>query len=454
LRQSGAGVLPRYSSLELGAVLLPAAVIYYSKEQVVKGWALLLISITQFQQGVPMTFADMSSFEYNLREYTSSRRRNQNHVARVRSKENGFEEKLVVLNPTFEPAKDGRLVPTLPLEHVGTVTYFNTLPNPIGLAEGCQVSVSRYERQNYENTGLGLTLEVVDSIYPFLESDIKRPGGRRLGLSAKQIAREIRCLTPSNKLYYYIVKRYRTSKASGELLASDVPWTERANMFRLVMPPHFVLDYLASVSQDWDKNEVCDMMREQKDIPHPPDLYDVVDSVSQVTWMDIALFRGFWLLAIDPLVSEYLDTSLVKFLLGREIPTLQSVIRRHLTEPIQNRDVDFLTKMHWGLLNLFLETPDAITRFAAALFTPFCESLVEDGVLSRCKYCHGYFKYRRTKKYCSLVSEGRDCGKKARNRLDYQRHRSTRLQYYRAEMRETREYYKKLRKFSSGSQVE
>lgn len=83
-------------------------------------------------------------------------------------------------------------------------------------------------------------------------------------------------------------------------------------------------------------------------------------------------------------------------------------------------------------------------------FTDFCYKfldeligdLIKEKQILRCHFCGDYFQYHKGKKYCSLISEGKNCGKKARNQINYQRHKEQIKPKARKSMRELRACYK------------
>ena len=67
----------------------------------------------------------------------------------------------------------------------------------------------------------------------------------------------------------------------------------------------------------------------------------------------------------------------------------------------------------------YLTMKNALELFLIKLFSDFGEDLVKNNKLTKCANCGEYFKYLKNKKYCSFHTEGKDCGKKARNKRYY-----------------------------------
>ena len=68
--------------------------------------------------------------------------------------------------------------------------------------------------------------------------------------------------------------------------------------------------------------------------------------------------------------------------------------------------------------------------------------LLKKKSLKLCPVCGRTFKYKERKIYCSPLTEGRDCGKKARNIRSYLHHRQERLRKSIKRMKELRKLYK------------
>ena len=71
------------------------------------------------------------------------------------------------------------------------------------------------------------------------------------------------------------------------------------------------------------------------------------------------------------------------------------------------------------------DSKDLLTRFCFSFLNDILDDLYQKKIISRCGLCGNAFVYNEHKKYCSLVSEGKDCGKKARNLAFYQKHKET-----------------------------
>lgn len=99
-------------------------------------------------------------------------------------------------------------------------------------------------------------------------------------------------------------------------------------------------------------------------------------------------------------------------------------------------------------LNTFFERynystmENALELFLIKMLESFGDELIEKRLLSKCSLCGNYFKFLKGKKYCSLRNDGRDCGKKVRNKRHYKKHRKKILRKARQTTRELRAFYK------------
>jgi hypothetical protein len=81
-------------------------------------------------------------------------------------------------------------------------------------------------------------------------------------------------------------------------------------------------------------------------------------------------------------------------------------------------------------------------NFCFKFYDNLIELLLLKNEINQCQLCGDYFKHLKGKKYCSLKSEGKDCGTKARNKRFYKDHKDTILPKARKTTRELRKWYK------------
>jgi len=72
------------------------------------------------------------------------------------------------------------------------------------------------------------------------------------------------------------------------------------------------------------------------------------------------------------------------------------------------------------------------------------EDLHRKKIISRCAACGNAFVFDENKKYCSLLSEGKNCGKSARNKAYYQKYQDKVKVKKRQEMANWRKYLKEM----------
>jgi len=88
------------------------------------------------------------------------------------------------------------------------------------------------------------------------------------------------------------------------------------------------------------------------------------------------------------------------------------------------------------------ESGDPFKQFCFSFVTSMRNSLLSRKLIAQCPYCGDFMLARQDKKYCSYDVEGKDCGKKARNKAFYARH----SQRIKETMKEEREDLKRYQR--------
>lgn len=105
-----------------------------------------------------------------------------------------------------------------------------------------------------------------------------------------------------------------------------------------------------------------------------------------------------------------------------------------------------IIKRYLALLNKFIATISygqyPFNDFCYQFFGNLLRDLIENKKICQCGLCGDVFPFKTKKKYCALLSEGKDCGKKARNRQFYLKHRDIILPKARKSTKELRAFYK------------
>ena len=99
-------------------------------------------------------------------------------------------------------------------------------------------------------------------------------------------------------------------------------------------------------------------------------------------------------------------------------------------------------------INAYIDTPEVedcyLSEFCDSVFFSLVDDMLEAGAVSECQFCGLLFPFEKGKKYCSPKTDGRNCGKTARNKKFYSKHRHSILSTQRREMKKTRKLYKNL----------
>ncbi len=90
------------------------------------------------------------------------------------------------------------------------------------------------------------------------------------------------------------------------------------------------------------------------------------------------------------------------------------------------------------------ESQDPLVRFCFSFLDDMLDDLYHKKIISRCAHCGNAFIFDENKKYCSLLSEGKNCGKSARNKTYYQRYQDKVKFKKRQGMVEWRKYLKEM----------
>jgi len=81
-------------------------------------------------------------------------------------------------------------------------------------------------------------------------------------------------------------------------------------------------------------------------------------------------------------------------------------------------------------------------NYALAVVQSVFQKAYQDHAIMQCQYCNRYIDYVKNKRFCSLNSEKRDCGKKARNKRHYQRNKERIIPKAISVNKELRAFYK------------
>lgn len=84
----------------------------------------------------------------------------------------------------------------------------------------------------------------------------------------------------------------------------------------------------------------------------------------------------------------------------------------------------------------------ALRNYTLAVLKSVINQSLKNNDFIICDYCGRFIDYHKGKKYCSLLSENRDCAKKARNKRYYEQTGHKNLDKYRRKTKELRTFYK------------
>lgn len=144
----------------------------------------------------------------------------------------------------------------------------------------------------------------------------------------------------------------------------------------------------------------------------------------------------------DRYVHQYLDEAISIF----ENNTHNLFKGWHVTkeddaEKIQSIFISDIKKV----LNLFYEKvkPDnGLGMFLSKIYSSFADELIRNKLFIKCLHCGLLAEYLKNKKYCSILTDGRSCAKRAHNKSYYATTGQKRLPKYRQTTKDLRAFYK------------
>jgi hypothetical protein len=105
-----------------------------------------------------------------------------------------------------------------------------------------------------------------------------------------------------------------------------------------------------------------------------------------------------------------------------------------------------LTPQYLEKLNTFYSTIKdrsfPFYDFCYKFFDDLLDELKDAQKITQCSFCGNIFPFHKSRKYCALQTEGKDCGKPARNQRFYAKHRKEILPKARKTTLELRALYK------------
>jgi len=114
------------------------------------------------------------------------------------------------------------------------------------------------------------------------------------------------------------------------------------------------------------------------------------------------------------------------------------VSHRFLAEGISNDFIDSFNSCY----DMLSSVKNPLVNFCFSFLQDLRDDLVERKLLAVCSFCGDHFAYKKGKKYCSIITERKDCGKKARNKRFYISHQKELRKKSQRTMKELRDYYK------------
>ncbi|MFH2035895.1 MAG: hypothetical protein ABIJ45_05775, partial [Candidatus Zixiibacteriota bacterium] len=243
---------------------------------------------------------------------------------------------------------------------------------------------------------------------------------------------DIFCLTPKKK------------RGLNKWYHSDIPWNDRIHMYQKTLLNFNILNIAHHGIEDIDLIEY-EHSGNYMEMPNNKEKKINIDGID-VYEEDMEFFNYLWYgTDFKNLFQEDTAAELLEFLMVKEFPALRAIMRNveHFRK-IEPNELSFLNKILENFDNL--EILDAFEEFLRGIFIYYILFLIELRIVKQCEFCGCVYEYNDRKKFCSLITDGRDCGKKARNKKYYENHKNILQSYYKNEMKLTREFSKSLNK--------
>jgi len=387
---------------------------------------------------------DLTNFESFLNEYVDELKKDYNKIIKVRDCSFPFNEKLTIKNPKLIFNNEHELAPRLSISPLKTYTFFITRHQDEQTRTAVYIKVTKYEEDNYKNSGLTLSFSVVNKILAVVES-INNEGKmyyKREDINILKMAQYRNKMFPFSSHLFDLIQY--SEKFSGleidNLYYSDKDWDDRLKYKYISFYPLVFLSEILT-GDTFHKCSYNPLKHEDPELsPLVSDKEDIIHEKYEVYFRVSDPYSLLWLSRDDNVLREFIDTKLLKFLCNHEFPILASISSNSLARPIKNNELKFINETLVSLLKLKRIQSNIITELAVETSFMIVSALTEFKVLSNCKYCGLFMRYRYNKKFCSTSSEGRSCGKNFRNKKYYNKNQNRLSKYYREEMRKTRAF--------------
>jgi len=351
-------------------------------------------------------FTKLENFvEYYLQEYNSHK--NKVIAARLDADLDCY----TLLNPAVKPKNPHNpyLIPELKTKILQEKHYFLTLQHLGDITLGLYFKETQYGQKIFGERRLPFSFDIINEIDLFLigPEHITEPG-EKIKIRPHEYKKA--------KLHDYYI--FEEAERSGKKVfyAFDIPWDEALKIERYKVPPE-ILFMNAFAFHNNDESAKYNLI------------------------MNLDLIYKY--------LINYCDTSVLKYVTQREIPSIAFIWKRYFIDRVEIDD-ESLDKINeiTPLNKLYLT--NALNFFVSRLCFGIVYDLAVTGKFLVCGYCWKVIRrHWHNQKYCTMMYEGRDCGKKRRNKKYYKENRDKILQYYKGEMRITRNWEKSRQDKSS-----
>ncbi len=347
-----------------------------------------------------------------------------------------------VENPHLRRTDDWEFVPVAEYVPDHEMHFLRTLLRGTEVNMGLYYKVTRYVGEQGGNGQGGLNFVVVNLITGFAEGD-KAYGEGWVQYQDEFVNYRIDEIDEAMITHYRHTLRLTNSDGvstnPSKVYFSDIPWSDRLSLYHGIHHSYSLLGIPveAFVPPDCVEGGIGELVENELLDQHglDPSLGLIYDDFEFSMSLCGIVSKADW-------IEDSCRLDVLSVMRDHEIPILRAIVRSCDERPINSEELRFVNDVLYALAPATDFEPSA--HFLYDMFLSFAYDQETRQILSQCEECTRFIYYRPGKKYCSLAGEGRDCGKKARNRRDYEKHRQKRLTHSRKERRLDREFLRRI----------
>ncbi len=389
-------------------------------------------------------YADFQEF---ISKYKACFEGEKNRIIEFRDLDKHFKNDYTILNPELIISKD-EFIPKIESKKVEEWHFYLNRYKFRNENHLFNLKYSVYEVSNCRTSGHKPRFNIINRIAVVFERTTWKKGifYDRL-IPAKRYIEMGDFMLAGEKLNHVLFKAKRQCNPIQIHYLSDVDWSTRLRLFHgYHLPlnlPTVSIPFIYPEESDYNPRELRVFLEPLRRYNIQSNVTDIIanfedkgDFVYPQMWYDREL----------ELISKFENTILLSYLNHQEIPMWFRVLEELKKRQINDIELEYLNNTMPIILDLCTKYKNAVNDEVYTLIIWLIGIGKSLGAFSQCQFCDRIIRFRKGKKYCSLTSEGRNCGKMARNSRFYEAHQEKLRGISRREMQLTRELERRLRK--------